>query len=119
MTSAPQPSLGNRSLLLPAGKVIGGGSTINGMVFNRGSKADYYRWEELGNPGWNFDDLLSYFKKAEISTPPTTNLEVEGWEVGYNTAFHGDAGNVHASFATFVWPSTSESICSVGKLHQS
>ncbi|CZS96281.1 related to alcohol oxidase [Rhynchosporium graminicola] len=106
MISISQSYLSNRVLPLSAGKVVGGGSTINGMVFNRGSKEEYDRWESLGNPGWNFEEMVSYFKKAEIATPPHPILEVEGWEVGYNPAYHGDSGNVHTSFASFVWPST-------------
>ncbi|KUJ09818.1 alcohol oxidase [Mollisia scopiformis] len=106
MTSIPQPELGNRSVNTPAGKVIGGGTVLNGMVFNRGSRADYDRWEALGNPGWNFENLLPYFKKSEIFTPPDLKLEAEGWDIQYNPAYHGEHGHVHSSFAPFVWPST-------------
>ncbi|KAI9052247.1 hypothetical protein LZ554_003604 [Drepanopeziza brunnea f. sp. 'monogermtubi'] len=106
MTGVPQPELGNRSIKTPAGKVIGGGTILNGMVFNRGSKSDYDRWELLGNPGWNFENLLSYFKKSEKSTPPSLKLDLEGWAVGYNPAYHGRHGKVQSSFAPFVWPST-------------
>lgn len=78
------------------------------MVFNRGSKADYDRWEALGNPGWNFENLLPYFKKAEKFTPPDLKLEKEGWDIEWNPAYHGERGHVHSSFAPFVWPSMSK-----------
>jgi choline dehydrogenase-like flavoprotein len=110
MTGIPQPQLGNRSIRTPAGKVIGGGTVLNGMVFNRGSKADYDRWAALGNPGWDFENLLPYFKKAENFTPPDPKAEEEGWDIEYDPAYHGEHGHVHSSFAPFIWPSTSESL---------
>jgi len=63
-TSVPQPGLDNRSSLLYTGSVVGGGTVVNGMFFNRGSAADYDAWEKLGNPGWGWGDLLPYFKKV-------------------------------------------------------
>ncbi|KAJ5046711.1 uncharacterized protein L3040_003943 [Drepanopeziza brunnea f. sp. 'multigermtubi'] len=116
MTGVPQPELGNRSIKAPAGKVIGGGTILNGMVFNRGSKSEYDRWELLGNPGWNFENLLSYFKKSEKSTPPSLKLDLEGWAVGYNPAYHGRHGQVQSSFAPFVWPSTKNFINAMREL---
>jgi choline dehydrogenase len=61
--NAADPS-GRRSHL-PRGRVLGGSSAINGAVWLRGSGADYDHWAALGNPGWGFDDLLPYFKRAE------------------------------------------------------
>jgi choline dehydrogenase-like flavoprotein len=109
ISGIPQPELDNRSIKTPAGKVVGGGTVLNGMVFDRGSRSDYDRWEKLGNPGWNFENLLSYFKKSEIFTPPDINLRAEGWDIEYNPAYHGYHGHVHSSFAPFVWPSTGNS----------
>lgn len=62
--SVPQKGLNNRTSQLYTGEVVGGGTVINGMFFNRGSALDYDAWEELGNPGWGWKDLLPYFKKA-------------------------------------------------------
>ena len=64
ITSSPQRGLGNRSFSIPAAAVVGGGTAINGMFFDRGSALDYNAWVELGNPGWGWDDLLPYFKKV-------------------------------------------------------
>lgn len=106
-TSTPQPYLLNRSLPLSAGKVIGGSSAINGMVFMRGNAAEYDHWEELGNIGWNWDGLFPYFKKSEHFTPADEE-EVKEWEIGYDGNAHGEKGFVENGFPNFVWPSTSE-----------
>ncbi len=60
-----QPQLNNRKLYWPRGKVLGGSSSINAMVYIRGNRRDYDHWAELGNPGWSFSEVLPYFKRAE------------------------------------------------------
>ena len=67
--SAPQRSLNDRSLYLPRGKVLGGGSSINGMVYDRGMHSDYDRWAQAGNEGWSFAEVLPYFRKLEHFGP--------------------------------------------------
>src|SRR4051812_39908292 len=61
----PEPRLNGRRLAWPRGKVLGGSSAINALLYVRGSKRDYDLWAELGNDGWGFDDVLPYFKKSE------------------------------------------------------
>ena len=61
----PEPGLNGRSLNYPRGKVIGGSSAINAMVYMRGQAGDYDHWRQLGLPGWSWDDVLPYFKKHE------------------------------------------------------
>ena len=61
----PSASLGGRSLAIPQGRVVGGSSSINGLVYNRGQVADFDTWAQMGNRGWGFEDLLPYFKRSE------------------------------------------------------
>ena len=63
--SEPEPNLNNRRLVVPRGKVIGGSSSINGMVYVRGHAMDYEFWRESGADGWAYADVLPYFKRME------------------------------------------------------
>ncbi|MCW1430358.1 GMC family oxidoreductase [Novosphingobium sp. JCM 18896] len=63
-TEAEQ-GLGGRCLKYPRGRVLGGSSSINGMIYMRGQSADYDGWRQAGNPGWGWDEVLPYFKRAE------------------------------------------------------
>jgi choline dehydrogenase len=63
--SEPEPNLGGRRIFTPRGKVLGGSSSINGLVYIRGQREDYDGWR---TPGWDFDSLLPYFRKAENQT---------------------------------------------------
>ncbi|PAQ00378.1 choline dehydrogenase [Mesorhizobium mediterraneum] len=65
--SEPEPHLGGRVLATPRGKVIGGSSSINGMVYVRGHARDFDHWAEQGAAGWGFADVLPYFKRMEDS----------------------------------------------------
>ena len=63
--SEPEPHLGGRKLATPRGKVLGGSSSINGMVYVRGHAKDYEKWEEMGAQGWSYADVLPYFQRME------------------------------------------------------
>jgi choline dehydrogenase len=63
--SEPEPELGGRALYQPRGKVLGGTSSINGMVYMRGNAADYDEWRQRGCTGWDYDSVLPFFRKAE------------------------------------------------------
>ncbi len=61
----PEPGLDGRSVFQPRGKVLGGSSSINGLLYIRGQHEDYDRWRQHGNHGWGYDDVLPFFRKAE------------------------------------------------------
>ena len=63
--TAPEPGLNGRAINWPRGKVLGGTSAMNAMIYVRGNRADYDHWASLGNPGWGYEDVLPYFMKSE------------------------------------------------------
>lgn len=63
----PDPGMNDRRIYWPRGKVFGGCSSINGLIFIRGQRADYDAWASAGNAGWGWDDVLPYFRRAECN----------------------------------------------------
>jgi len=61
----PQAELGGRRIQWPRGKVLGGSSSINGLIYIRGQRQDFDLWRQMGNTGWSYDDVLPYFRRAE------------------------------------------------------
>ncbi|KAL2820135.1 hypothetical protein BDW59DRAFT_181508 [Aspergillus cavernicola] len=103
ITSLPIPELNNRTAVVPAARILGGGSAINGMAFDRGSPGDYNLWGEIiGDHTWNWEGLLPYFKKSETFTPPT---QVQQKELGisFDMSFHGTGGPVQSSYPPFIY----------------
>jgi choline dehydrogenase-like flavoprotein len=77
--SEPEPQLGNRTFGARAAQILGGGSMVNGMVYDRGSKADYDAWEKLGNKGWGWEGMYPFFKRGtEFVKPPAKTVEEFG-----------------------------------------
>jgi len=64
-STGPEPELQQRRIYLPRGRMLGGSSGINAMIYIRGHRADYDEWRDDGHAGWGYDDLLPYFKRAE------------------------------------------------------
>ncbi|WP_245462276.1 choline dehydrogenase, partial [Mesorhizobium sp. M7A.F.Ca.CA.001.11.2.1] len=85
--SEPEPHLGGRVLATPRGKVIGGSSSINGMVYVRGHARDFDHWAEEGAAGWGFADVLPYFKRMEDSDGGE-----DGWR-GHGGPLHVQRGS--------------------------
>ena len=88
-------SMQNGQCAFHRGKVMGGSSTINYMISTRGNRRDYDRWEELGNPGWGYKDVLPYFLKSENMTIP---------ELADNKKYHSTSGELSISYAPFRSP---------------
>jgi choline dehydrogenase len=80
----PEPHADNRRIAMPRGKVLGGSSTINGLLYARGDRSDYDGWRQLGLPGWSYADILPYFRRAE------TNFRGE-------SVYHGVSGPMTVS----------------------
>jgi choline dehydrogenase len=74
----PDPGAGDRRVFWPRGKVLGGSSSINGMVYIRGQAEDFDHWRQLGNTGWSFDDVLPYFRRSEHQTRGADNFHGAG-----------------------------------------
>jgi len=80
-----EAGLNGRSLKYPRGKVLGGCSSINGMIYMRGQAADYDGWRQAGNPGWGWDDVLPHFRKAEDHFAGASEFHGAGGEVRVET----------------------------------
>jgi len=87
----PEPGLGGRRLHTPRGKVLGGSSSINGLVYVRGNPADFDRWEAEGAAGWNYAAVLPYFRRAET--------RAEGGD-----EYRGDSGKLQTCYGTLSNP---------------
>jgi choline dehydrogenase len=87
----PEPNLSGRRLQTPRGKVIGGSSSVNGMVYVRGNACDFERWEAEGATGWSYADVLPYFRRAE-------RREAGGDE------YRGDQGSLRTTYGTLSNP---------------
>jgi choline dehydrogenase-like flavoprotein len=105
MDSAPTPNLGGKTFPVYVGNLVGGSSMINGMAFDRASATDYDAWEALGNSGWNWNSLLTYFRKSTTFTPPTRS-NAEEFGTTYDASYYGTNGPVHASFPNFEYQDT-------------
>jgi choline dehydrogenase len=82
--SGPEPHLGGRVVPWPRGRVLGGSSSINGLLYVRGQAQDYDLWRQLGNAGWGYEDVLPFFKRAEHQERGSDD-------------FHGTGGPLHVS----------------------
>ena len=85
LRTEPEPHLGGRTLATPRGKVVGGSSSINGMVFVRGHAKDFDHWADQGADGWSYADVLPYFRRMET------------WHGGGNSEFRGHSGPLHVT----------------------
>ncbi|KAF1975006.1 alcohol oxidase [Bimuria novae-zelandiae CBS 107.79] len=107
MESIPQPDAGNKTYSMPRGKVLGGSSAINYLMYVRGSRKDYDSWAELGNEGWGWDDLVPYFKKHQmLDIPDEAALpkDKQFMPCAAREKYHGSDGPIHTSFNDHYMP---------------
>src|SRR5271168_1397021 len=102
-STEPEPSLQNRRLYWPRGKMLGGSSSMNAMIYMRGNRLDYDYWASLGNSGWGFDDVLPYFKKSQMQDRGASE-------------HHGASGPLHVSDLRFVNPLTRAFLAAANEL---
>jgi len=92
----PQAGLNGRQGYQPRGKVLGGSSSLNAMIYIRGHKADYDEWARLGNSGWSYEEILPYFKKSEHREAGSGEFHGQGGEL--NVAPVHEPGAVNEAF---------------------
>jgi choline dehydrogenase len=92
-STEPEPCLHNRRLYWPRGKMLGGSSSMNAMIYIRGNPLDFDHWASLGNQGWSFKEVLLYFKKSQ--------MQARG-----ESQFHGTSGPLHVTDLRSVNPLT-------------
>ncbi|KAF5510600.1 Dehydrogenase patE [Colletotrichum siamense] len=103
LTTVPQTFLQGQTVNLTQGQTIGGSSTVNAMIFDRGMPSNYDSWAALGNEGWGFENLLPYFKKSETfaaATPEHASL----YGLTHDPACHGYEGPVQSSYLAWSHP---------------
>ncbi|HKS62172.1 MAG TPA: choline dehydrogenase [Xanthobacteraceae bacterium] len=88
-SSEPEPELHGRRIIQPRGKVLGGSSSINGLLYIRGQAEDFDHWRQLGNAGWSFADVLPYFRRAEDQQRGEDKLHGVGGPLSVNDVSEG------------------------------
>lgn len=108
LTSTPSPALNNASANVVAGKVVGGSSAVNGMVFDRGSRFDYDAWDYLqdGNgssrPNWTWEGVYPFFKKSVTFTPPALEAAAK-YNYTWDTSAFANITPIYATYPPFLW----------------
>ncbi|KAI1100681.1 putative GMC oxidoreductase [Jackrogersella minutella] len=102
---AAQEFLDGKARVMSQGKAVGGSTIINGLVWTRGSAANFDAWERLGNPGWGWSNLLIYFKKSEKYSMPSNNGSTRDFPIPIHpvTGKHGDKGPVEVGYPNYYY----------------
>lgn len=100
LKTLPQPNSNNREYVWPRGKVLGGSSALNYLVWQRGHTQEFDSWEKLGNPGWNWESLAPFFKKTATVLPPSSQLQKDNF-AGIDEKIHGKDGPVQVSYSAW------------------
>ncbi|KKA31082.1 hypothetical protein TD95_001793 [Thielaviopsis punctulata] len=103
LLTEPQKALNDKVFNAPVGKVVGGGSVINGMVYMRSGKTEYADWDTIGATGWTWENMLPYFKKSENFTAPDAAFALEA-NISFVPDVHGSHGPVQVSYPNYYFP---------------
>jgi choline dehydrogenase-like flavoprotein len=105
MTSIAQPYAGNKVYSMPRGKLLGGSSGINYLMYVRGSRGDYDGWESMGNANWGWKGLAPYFKKHQtLDKTPSKSSNPKFMPAAGGDEYHGSSGPIHTSFNDWYSP---------------
>lgn len=103
--SEPVPTAGNKTYSMPRGRLLGGSSGINYLMYVRGSRRDYDGWASLGNEGWGWDDMVPYFKKHQTLDPSEKDPpSAQFMPAAAKEKYHGSDGPIHTSFNDYYEP---------------
>ncbi|KAJ3019429.1 hypothetical protein NUW54_g89 [Trametes sanguinea] len=100
-TSVPQSNLNNRQIDQPRGKGLGGSSMMNLLALTRAAACEYDALEVLGNPGWNWHEILEYMKKSESTVSPPQGHTMEYSLAPFDSRWHGESGPIAKSYPTY------------------
>ncbi|KAI0161785.1 putative GMC oxidoreductase [Hypoxylon sp. FL1284] len=106
MNLAAQEFLDGKPRIISQGQVVGGSTIVNGLVWTRGSVADFDAWERLGNPGWGWSDLLPYFEKSERYSSRDRNGTGETVLLHSSAETHGNRGPVQVGYPNYYYNQT-------------
>ena len=108
--SAPEPAIGDRRMLLPRGRGLGGSSNINGLLYVRGQQGDYDTWSNLGAIGWGWHDVAPYFRRSETYAAGSDTLRGDSGPLRVEEVSHRDPTNdaVLAAFGEIGVPQTAD-----------
>ena len=110
-----QTHLDGQARNYPQGRGLGGGTLINGMLWNRGRQDDFNFWG-LFNTGWSWNDLLPYFKKTETFTPLQDEAEAAWYSVGFDPDYHGFDGPVNVSYPNYFYNTSANFVSGLNSL---
>ncbi|KAF7530189.1 hypothetical protein G7054_g9622 [Neopestalotiopsis clavispora] len=106
LLTVPQTELLARPVSLEQGRLLGGGSSINIMLMNLGAPAEFEAWANFGNPGWDWEGITPYYRKAEKYTPPSAE-QVAEFDITYDESCHGFDGQVASGYSAWHYPQNS------------
>ncbi|KAI1470480.1 putative GMC oxidoreductase [Daldinia caldariorum] len=115
---APQEFLDGETRVFTQGKAVGGSTIVNGLVWTRGSVADFDAWEHLGNPGWGWMGLLPYFRKSENYSKPISNKSIQDASMTARSVIseHGHHGPVEVGYPNYFYNQSHNFLNGIQKL---